>query len=210
MPVFTKMSQDLGQMMKFVMTGPVKEMSQSLTSSKILMMSRVGNIMSKVMGGHVGDSSFDIYDWLPLVALLTGAALILAGLFPTGLTSLGLNNGALVLGRRQDRAENENESVIEMTLAQLETGVMMIGALRHQDGCSKRLACRLGQMARDSEFLGGDTGQTIVGAVHAILPEKYTSFARSIQAVAENEVSEDLHVCTTYVTGIGGNTLCNS
>ena len=56
MPVFTKMSQDLGQMMKFVMTGPVKEMSQSLTSSKILMMSRVGNIMSKVMGEHVGDS----------------------------------------------------------------------------------------------------------------------------------------------------------
>ena len=82
MPVFTKMSQDLGQMMKFVMTGPVKEMSQSLTSSKILMMSWVGNIMSKVMGGgHIGDSSFDIYDWLPLVALLTGAALIFVGLF---------------------------------------------------------------------------------------------------------------------------------
>ena len=52
--------------------------------------------MNKLMGAHYGDRVFDIFDFLPLVALLVGSALLLGGLFPNGLTNLGLNNGNLV------------------------------------------------------------------------------------------------------------------
>ena len=114
MPVFGKMRKDLSQMMSYLMRGPVKEMTQTLTQSRIPMMSRVGNALHKMMGGHVGDRSFDIFDWLPLVALLVATGLLLSGLFPTGLSTFGLNNGSLVLGRK-DRAE-EDETVLEQAL----------------------------------------------------------------------------------------------
>ena len=68
-----------------------------------------------------------------------------------------------------------------------------MSALRHEDGCSMRLACRLGKMARESEILTGDTGQTIVGAVRQIMPEKFNSFTRSFQAVANDEDESSCH-----------------
>ena len=65
---------------------------------------------------------------------------------------------------------------------------MMVSALRHEDGCSMRLACRLGRLAKESEFLAGDTGQSIFGAIHTILPESpFTSFARSFKEVVNDE-----------------------
>ena len=64
----------------------------------------------------------------------------------------------------------------------------MVSALRHEDGCSMRLACRLGRLAKETEFLSGDTGQSIFGAVHSILPESpFTSFARSFKEVVNDE-----------------------
>ena len=66
----------------------------------------------------------------------------------------------------------------------LESGVMMIGALRHQDDCSLRLACWLGKLAQNTEMLKGQTAQALLQGVNAILPEKYSSFARSFQSVA--------------------------
>ena len=74
----------------------------------------------------------------------------------------------------------------------LESGVMMMGALRHQDDCSLRLACRLGKLAQNSDMLRGQTAEALFQGVHAILPHKYSSFARSFQAVAKEE---DLSSC---------------
>ena len=69
---------------------------------------------------------------------------------------------------------------------------MMMGALRHQDDCSLRLACRLGKLAQNSDMLKGQTAEALFQGVHAILPQKYSSFARSFQAVAKEE---DLSSC---------------
>ena len=63
----------------------------------------------------------------------------------------------------------------------------MMSALRSEDGCSARLACRLGQAARESEWLVGDTMNTLFEGIHTILPEKFSSFARSFKKVARNE-----------------------
>jgi hypothetical protein len=185
MPVFSKLTKDISEMVTGIMRGPVREMTQNLAHSDTPVMARVGTALHKMMGGHMGDRNFDVFDWVPLVALLVATGLILSGLFPTGLTTLGLTNGNLVLGRRMDRAEDE--SVIEQALGQLESGVMMVSALRHEDGCSMRLACRLGKLAKESDFLMGETGEAIFGVVKAVLPDKFTSFARSFKAVASEE-----------------------
>ena len=76
---------------------------------------------------------------------------------------------------------------VYLSLGHLESGVMMISALRHEDGCSQRLACKLGKMAKESDFLVGDTGDAIMGAVNSVLPERFNSFARSFKAVASEE-----------------------
>ena len=69
---------------------------------------------------------------------------------------------------------------------------MMMGALRSQDDCSLRLACRLGKLAQNSDMLKGQTAAALLQGVNAILPEKYGSFARSFQSVARDE---DLSSC---------------
>ena len=69
---------------------------------------------------------------------------------------------------------------------------MMMGALRHQDGCSLRLACRLGKLAKNSSLLKGQTAEALFHGVNAILPQKYGSFARNFKAVAQDE---DLSSC---------------
>lgn len=148
MPVVHKLRHDLGDMMTFMMNGPVREMTHSLTSNnRTPMMARVGQALQKMMGGHMGDRSFDVFDWIPLIALIVATALILSGLFPSG---LGLNNGNVILGRRNGRVD---ESILDQTLGNLETGVLMMSALRTEDGCSARLACRLGQAARQSNIM---------------------------------------------------------
>jgi hypothetical protein len=76
---------------------------------------------------------------------LVATALILSGLFPTGLNTFGINQGQLVVGRK---GRVEDESILDQALGHLESGVMMMGALRHQDDCSLRLACRLGKLAQ--------------------------------------------------------------
>ncbi len=49
------------------------------------MTSRVGYVMSKIMGDHYGDQQFDVFDFIPLIGVLIASALLLSGLFPTGL-----------------------------------------------------------------------------------------------------------------------------
>merc|ERR1712226_226000 len=133
----------------------------------------------------MGDRSFDVFDWIPLIALIVATALILSGLFPSG---LGLNNGNVILGRRNGRVD---ESILDQTLGNLETGVLMMSALRTEDGCSARLACRLGQAARQSNIMNSGTiMETLFEGIHTILPERFSTFARSFKKVAKDEDDE--------------------
>lgn len=188
MPVISRLRQDFSHMMHNFAQGPLKDVTNDLKdwkdSPREPIMSRVGYAMSKIFGGHVGDRTFDGFDWVPLIAVLVAGALILAGLFPSGLSTFGFNQGQIVVGRK---SRVEDESLLDQALGQLETGVMMMSALRYEDGCSQRLACKLGQMARTSEILKGQTMNTIFQGVSSFLPEKYSSFARSFRAVADEE-----------------------
>jgi hypothetical protein len=70
-----------------------------------------------------GDGTFDAFDFIPLVAIVIGASLLLAGVFPNGLTSLGLSNGSVVLGRKESRLdEGKKSSMLDEAIDQLETG----------------------------------------------------------------------------------------
>ena len=101
-----------------------------------------GFTMNKIFGGHVGDRTFDAFDWLPLIAVLVGAALLLSGLFPNTFNVLGSNSLGIAIGR--DGRVEEDETVLDQALTHLESGIMMLSAIRHEDGCSQRLACHLG------------------------------------------------------------------
>ena len=139
---------------------------------------RMGHVFNKLMGAHYGDRSFDIFDWIPLIALLVASGLIISGLFPNGINSFGLTNGNLVLNARKD-----DETVIEQALGHLESGILMMSALKYEGACAERLACRLGDLARDSF----DDKDMLLGAVNMILPEKYNNFSRSFENVFRDD-----------------------
>lgn len=42
-------------------------------------MTKMGNVMHKMMGAHYGDNQFDFFDFIPLIAILVGSALLLSG-----------------------------------------------------------------------------------------------------------------------------------
>ena len=69
-----------------------------------------------------GDGAFDAFDFLPLVAIVIGTSLILAGLFPSGFTSLGIANGNVVIGRKDARDDDVKKSMLDEAIDQLETG----------------------------------------------------------------------------------------
>ena len=116
MPVFSMLQNDLGQMMNGF-KGPLREMAQGLkkTGSSEPINSRLSHAMGKVMGGHVGDRTFDAFDWVPLIALIVASALILSGLFPDT-NIFGINNGQLVVGRK---GRVEDESLIDQAIGNL-------------------------------------------------------------------------------------------
>ena len=68
-----------------------------------------------------GDGTFDVFDFIPLVAIVIGTSLVLAGLFPSGLTSLGFANGNVVIGRK-DARNDVKKSMLDEAIDQLETG----------------------------------------------------------------------------------------
>ncbi len=53
-------------------------------------------VVTKMLGNHYGDRSFDVFDWVPLIAVLVAGGFIVAGLFPNGFNTLGITNGNLV------------------------------------------------------------------------------------------------------------------
>ena len=66
------------------------------------------------MGGHMGDRTFDVFDWVPLIALIVATGLILSGLFPSG---LGITNGNIILGRNGRIDEDKEMSILDQTLS---------------------------------------------------------------------------------------------
>ena len=113
-PVAHKLRQDLGDMMSYMMNGPVRDMTHSLTHNRTPMMARVSNALQKMMGGHMGDRTFDAFDWVPLIALIVATGLILSGLFPSG---FGITNGNVILGRRDGRADGPEPSILDQALS---------------------------------------------------------------------------------------------
>ena len=131
------------------------------------------------MRNHQGDNRFDIYDWLPLFGVLFVSALVFNGLFPN---SLFLSGQQLSIGRRKD-GRAEDETMLDNALAQLENGVLIMSAIRQGGDCSTRLACKLGDAARDAL----DDEHMIVEAMNLLLPNKYSNFTTSFRNVIRGE-----------------------
>ena len=157
------------------------------------MMFSVRELLHNMRNAH-GDNRFDIYDWIPLFAVLFATALILNGIFPN---SLALSAQGLSFGRQnraQDLEEEEEESVLDNAMAQLENGVLLMSAIRAGGDCSARLACRLGQMTRQNS----DSADMILDAVEFLAPtisgsSRYTNFTSSFSAAVR---AEDLSACS--------------
>ena len=157
------------------------------------MMFSVRELLHNMRNAH-GDNRFDIYDWIPLFAVLFATALILNGIFPN---SLALSAQGLSFGRKnraQDMEEGEEENVLDSAMAQLENGVLLMSAIRAGGDCSARLACRLGQMTRQNS----DSADMILDAVEFLAPtisgsSRYTNFTSSFSAAVR---AEDLSACS--------------
>ena len=88
--------------------------------------------------------------------------------------------------------EEEEDSVLDSAMAQLENGVLLMSAIREGGQCSARLACQLGQMTRENS----ESADMILDAVEFIAPtisRRYTNFTSSFSAAVR---SEDLSACS--------------
>ena len=85
-------------------------------------------------------------------------------------------------GRRSE------EDPLDSAISHLENGVLLLSAIRDGGQCSAKVACKLGQVTRDSFE---DTNM-IVDAVSFIMPalstaDKYSNFTESFSRVARQE-----------------------
>ena len=64
-------------------------MSQVCCPKKDDTTTRMSTIMGKIMGDAYGDNRFDFYDFIPLLVVLVGSAVLVAGLFPSGFRKVG-------------------------------------------------------------------------------------------------------------------------
>ena len=92
----------------------------------------------------------------------------------------------LILGRREDRSDDPLLNALD----QLESGVMLVSAMSREDGCSARLACRIGQLARDKFE---DRADFVMGALNTVLPKRFANFSRSFEGVFRDS---DLSSCS--------------
>ena len=139
-------------------------------------------MMHNMRNAHV-DNRFDLYDFLPLFAVLFGTALILTGLFPN---SLALNGGTISLGR------SDSSDPLDTAISQLENGVLMMTAIRDGGDCSRKLACKLGKITQDSF----ETPNMILDAMYFLVPtfaNKYSNFSQTFTDVVK---TRDLSSCS--------------
>ena len=95
--------------------------------------------------------------------------------------------------------------------------MLLLSALRQEDGCAERLACRLGDLAKESfqdrDLVLGEEGVTIgervsvcrmylcsnnsllscLGAVNLVMPDEYSKFSRSFEKVMRDEDRQACH-----------------
>ena len=187
MPILNRLVSDMSNMV-----------SANMDPTKVSLSSKLGNsmydngmyVMNKIAGGTV-DGEMDIFDFLPILGVIIGASLLIAGLFPTALTSFGLNNGQIVIGRRLDEKKgraDDDDTMFGVTLNHLEAGMMLMNAIRlEDDSCTEKLACRM------SETLQRYTDNPIpnhwmLNALNHFAPESFQSskFSKSFRMVLEN------------------------
>jgi len=157
---------------------------QKILSTPIL--PRGGEAMASVMEmysrvrGAQGDNRFDIYDWVPIFAILFVTAIVLNTVFPN---SLFLTGQQLTLFGRKEGRRTEDESsldfAMDQAIDQLENGVLMLSAIRDGGGCAARLACKLGEMGRQAS----DGQDLLLEAVNFLVPNKYSNFTVDFEKV---------------------------
>ena len=64
---------------------------------------------------------------------------------------------------------------------------MIPNDFRYEDGCSEKLACKLGKLARNSEMFSSSMAESVIQGASKMLPRKYGNFARSFNAVVKEE-----------------------
>lgn len=100
--------------------------------------------------------------------------------------------GQLAFGRSDGTARQVSEDPLDQALNQLESGVLLMSAIRNGGTCSAKLACKLGEMTRTSF----ESPNMIIDAVSFIVPtlsSKYSNFTESFSKVAK---SEDMSSCS--------------
>ena len=154
------------------------------------MMFSLREIMHNMRNAH-GDNRFDIYDWIPLFTVLFATALILNGLFPN---SIFLGGSGLTFGRSEGaRRADTSDDPLDVAISQLENGVLIMSAIRDGGQCSAKLACKLGEMAKNSL----DNTDMVIDAVSFIAPSvssKYSNFTETFSSVARSGESESCSV----------------
>ena len=187
-PILNRLVSDMTGMI----SAPFDPTRESLSSKVGNSMYENGKyIMNKITSGTI-DGEMDIFDFLPIIGVLVAGSLIIAGLFPTALTSFGFNNGNFIIGRNLDikkgRYETEKETMFGLTLNHLEAGMMLMNALRLQDtGCTEKLACRMSETYhRYSDNVSSNNW--ILNVADKLMPESFndSNFFRSFRMVLEN------------------------
>ena len=187
MPILNRLVSDMSNMVRSNMDPSKESLSSKLGNS---MYDNGIYVMNKIAGGTV-DGEMDIFDFLPILGVIIGGALLLAGLFPNALSSFGLNNGSIVLGRKVDAKRGrteEKETMFGATLNHLEAGMMLMNAIRLEDGtCTEKLACQMSetfQKYSDNPL----SSSWILNAVNHFAPKSFHSskFSKSFRMVLEN------------------------
>jgi hypothetical protein len=187
MPILNRLATDMAGMM----SAPFDTTRESLSSKVGNSMYENGKyIMNKIASG-ASDGEMDIFDFLPILGILVAGSLLIAGLFPTAMTSFGFNNGSFVIGRKLDikegRYETEKETMFGLTLNHLEAGMMLMNALRLQDtGCTEKLACRMSETYH--RYSDSSSNNWILNVVDKLMPESFndSQFSKSFRMVLEN------------------------
>lgn len=175
-PILSKITHDIRDMLTNMIHRQPQERPDSIEVDRAPeppLMHRIRGALHKMMGNQFGDRQFDGFDFIPLVVVLVGAGLLLAALFPNALTNIA--NGNVVLGRKDDL--DGDLALLDHTINQLESGILMISSLRRQDTCAEKLACKLGGLAKE-QF---DDSEMILGALKMFVPESFSNITRSFE-----------------------------
>ena len=94
----------------------------------------------------------------------------------------------------------DDRDLLDGIFYHLESCILLISALRRdtEDGsCSPRLACKLGDYARDSI----ENQDMILGAVQSVIGDKFGNFSRSFEgAITQKDRSSCSTVCSRYLS----------